>query len=61
MNRLEVSPSRGDNYGSLVRGFIQPPEDGRYRFFLSGDDETLFKLSTDQSADNAQVIARVPS
>ncbi|MCD1647048.1 PA14 domain-containing protein [Marinobacter adhaerens] len=61
LNRLEVSDGRGDNYGSLVRGYIEPPADGFYRFFVSGDDETQFFLSTDQSAANASLVATVPS
>lgn len=61
LNRLAVPDGRGDNYGSLVRGYIEPPTDGLYRFFVSGDDETQFFLSTDQSAANASLIATVPS
>lgn len=61
LNRLEVPDGRGDNYGSLVRGYIEPPTDGFYRFFVSGDDETQFFLSSDQSAANASLVATVPS
>ncbi|WP_166268459.1 PA14 domain-containing protein [Marinobacter caseinilyticus] len=61
LTRLERAGNRGDNYGSLVRGYLQAPADGSYRFFVSGDDETRFLLSTDQSAGNAKVIASVPS
>ena len=61
LNRLEVPDGRGDNYGSLVRGYIKPPADGLYRFFVSGDDETQFLLSTDQSGSNSKLVATVPS
>ncbi len=59
INRLEVSANRSDNYGSLVRGYIQPPVDGQYRFFVSGDDQTQLLLSTGQSAADAEVVASV--
>src|SRR5690554_4324412 len=46
LNRLEGPVNRRNNYGTLVRGYITPPSDGRYRFFVSGDDETQFFFST---------------
>ena len=61
LNRLEAPTDRADNYGSFVRGYIQPPTTGSYRFFVSGDDQTQFALSSNQSASNAQTVASVPS
>lgn len=61
LSELEVSSSRADNYASLVRGYIEPPITGTYRFFVSGDDQTTFSLSTDRLALNSRVIASVPS
>lgn len=59
--RFESAANRGNNYGTLVRGYIQPPASGRYRFFVSGDDETQFFLSLTTSAEDAQRVASVPS
>lgn len=60
LTELKVPGNRADNYGSLVRGFITPPVDGSYRFFLSGDDETELWLSTSDQAADARTIASVP-
>jgi len=59
ISRLDVPSGRSDNYGSLVRGYIQPPVDGQYRFFVSGDDQTQFLLSSGQSSADAEVVASV--
>ncbi|ODM32271.1 hypothetical protein A6779_09075 [Marinobacter adhaerens] len=59
LTRLSVSPNRADNYGSLVRGFIEAPASGLYKFYVSGDDETQFLLSPSQNASDARVIASV--
>ena len=37
---LDSPRNRGDNFGALVRGYIEPPLDGAYRFYITGDDET---------------------
>lgn len=60
LTSLQVPERRADNYGSLVRGFIQPPADGNYRFFVSGDDETQFWLSTSDNPEDATLEALVP-
>lgn len=60
LTTLEGPSNRGDNYGTLVRGYLTPPETGQYQFFVSGDDETRLSLSTSQSIDNATEIASVP-
>jgi len=60
LTELRVPGSRADNYGSLVRGFITPPVDGDYRFFVSGDDETELWLSTSDQPEDARTIASVP-
>lgn len=61
LSQLEVPSNRADNYASLVRGYIEPPVTGTYRFYVSGDDETRFSLSTDASAASLSTIASVPS
>ena len=60
LNELRGPQNRADYYGSLVRGFIIPPEDGTYRFFVSGDDDTQLWLSTNDNPENIQMIGSVP-
>ncbi|MDX1754893.1 MAG: PA14 domain-containing protein [Marinobacter sp.] len=57
---LHQSARRGDDYGTFIRGYIEPPVDGSYRFFTSGDDETQFWLSTSTSPDDKALVATVP-
>ncbi|WP_336366658.1 PA14 domain-containing protein [Marinobacter sp. C2H3] len=60
LTQLAQSVSQGDNYGTLVRGYITPPETGQYQFFLSSDDESEFSLSTSSASSDARLIATVP-
>ncbi|WP_158538963.1 PA14 domain-containing protein [Marinobacter vulgaris] len=59
LTELRSPQSRGDNYGSLVRGYVIPPTDGRYTFFVAGDDETQFWLSTSKNPASAELTASV--
>lgn len=43
-----------NNIGSLVQGYLTVPETGNYRFNVSGDDGTIFFLSSDASIENKQ-------
>jgi|SRR5690554_1870153 len=56
---LDSPRNRGDNFGALVRGYIEPPVNGDYRFYVTGDDETQFFLSTSERSDNGELIASV--
>ncbi|AKV98548.1 hypothetical protein ACP86_21845 [Marinobacter sp. CP1] len=60
LTSLSGPTERGDNYGTLVRGFIEAPVSGEYRFFVSGDDETEFWLSPSRSTAEATLLATVP-
>ncbi len=57
---LDSPRNRGDNFGALVRGYIEPPMDGAYRFYITGDDETQLFLSSSDRSDNGELIASVP-
>lgn len=57
---LDSPRNRGDNFGALVRGYIEPPLDGDYRFHITGDDETLLYLSSSERSDNGELVASVP-
>ncbi len=49
-----------DNYGTRVRGVLYPPATGDYTFWIASDDSSQLLLSTDNSPENASVIAIVP-
>jgi hypothetical protein len=46
-----------EQYGSRIRGWLFPPETGDYTFWIAAEDEGELRLSTDQDAANAVVIA----
>ena len=48
-----------DRYGERIRGFVVAPETGNYRFWISGDDQASFRLSTDTRTSNLREVARV--
>jgi hypothetical protein len=43
-----------DNYGTLVQGFLTVPVTGNYEFNLTGDGQTFFFLSSNDSLENKQ-------
>ncbi len=59
-SELRRPTGRGDNYGSLVRGYILPPTTGLYTFSVSGDDETEFWLSSSEEVSQKSKTASVP-
>lgn len=56
LKRLSMS-NHGDNYGSVIRGYLIPPTSGNYTFWIAGDDQADIRLSTDTDSANASVIA----
>lgn len=57
----EIPKDVGDNYGTRVRGYLHPPQTGKYTFWISSDDASELLLSTDESPDNAVKICYVSS
>jgi fibronectin type 3 domain-containing protein len=51
----------GDNYGTRIRGYVIPPANGSYTFWLTGDDSAELWLSTDADPANKTLIASVQS
>lgn len=47
-----------DNYIQRMRGYVVPPVDGAYTFWIAGDDEAELRLSNDGTAGNLRLIAR---
>ncbi|MEZ4930904.1 MAG: LamG-like jellyroll fold domain-containing protein [Saprospiraceae bacterium] len=48
-----------DSYGTRVYGYIVPSLSGNYTFNITGDDDVLFYLSTDESYINKQLVAYI--
>lgn len=61
LTSLEDPENRAEYYGSFVRGFIEPPATGEYRFYISGNDQAEFWLSTSESPDDADLLAMTPA
>lgn len=54
------SPSGvAEEYGSRLRGYICPPQNGDYIFWVSSDDASELWLSTDDNPNNKVKIAQV--
>lgn len=50
-----------ENHGTRLRGYLIPPSDGQYTFWVAADDSAELLLSTDAISDNATLIASVPA
>ena len=48
-----------DNYGATVRGYLYPPADGDYTFWITSDNGSEFLLSTDEDPDNSSIVCQV--
>gem|GEM_PF-747118 len=48
-----------DSYGTRVRGYLVPPQDGSYTFWIASDDQSQLWLSSDSTSANAVQIASV--
>ncbi|MBK8046736.1 MAG: hypothetical protein IPK16_06205 [Anaerolineales bacterium] len=44
-------PRGGNDYGVRIRGYLLPPVDGDYRFWIAADDRGALFLSTDETPD----------
>jgi hypothetical protein len=50
-----------EGYGTRLTGFLIPPVDGNYTFYMHSDDNGELWLSTDDQPANAVMIAREPT
>ncbi|MEM7332510.1 MAG: putative Ig domain-containing protein [Chloroflexota bacterium] len=50
-----------NNYGTRMRGFLAPPVDGLYTFWIAGDDQAELWLSSNLDPAEAVRIANAPS
>jgi len=51
--------SNADNQGTRIRGYVYPPADGNYTFWIASDDSSQLLLSTDADPCHAVQIAYV--
>ncbi|MGF7081528.1 PA14 domain-containing protein [Mucilaginibacter sp. UYCu711] len=58
---LEGPLNVGYNYGARIRGYIYPPADGHYTFWIAADDSGELWLSTDDNPANKTKIASTES
>ncbi|HIJ51708.1 MAG TPA: hypothetical protein HPP66_00960, partial [Planctomycetes bacterium] len=56
---FETPTSSGDNYGQRCHGFLHPPANGDYTFWIASDDGSELWLSTDTNPANKSMIANV--
>jgi regulation of enolase protein 1 (concanavalin A-like superfamily) len=56
---FEGTAAQGDNYGSMMQGFLEAPQTGAYTFWIASDDGSELWLSTDTNPGNAQKICNV--
>ena len=58
-NNPRDNVSWGDDYGERISGFLIAPKTGNYRFYVSGDDQASFRLSSNERTSGLRTIARV--
>jgi len=57
LTQLEYA-SRGSQYGARIRGFLIPPQDGNYTFWIASDDGSELWLSpTDNPKDKTRIAS----
>ena len=49
----------GKDYGVRIRGYLHPPVDGDYHFWIASDDSSELWLSTNEDAQNKRYLAGV--
>ncbi|HEY0055972.1 MAG TPA: LamG-like jellyroll fold domain-containing protein, partial [Pedobacter sp.] len=59
LRSFETPEDVGDDYVSRISGYISPPENGNYTFYLSSDDDSRLYLSTSSDSSLKVLIASV--
>ncbi|HIJ54121.1 MAG TPA: hypothetical protein HPP66_13385, partial [Planctomycetes bacterium] len=57
LTTFETPTDWADYYGARLRGYLHPPTNGSYTFWISSDDASELWLSTDEDPSNAVCIA----
>lgn len=56
---FEIPQNRGSKYGTRMRGFVVPPQTGKYTFWIASRDASELYLSTDENPATKTRIAWV--
>jgi hypothetical protein len=59
INTLEGPTNWADSYGQRISGYLYPPADGNYTFWIASDANSELWLSTDGTPENTSLIAEV--
>ena len=59
MEEMKMPYYFGDEYGTLVKGYIRVPKTGNYTFNVTGDDDVRLFLSTNSNPSNINLIASI--
>ena len=54
---VEGTSNWGENYGSQLEGWLEAPQDGAYRFWLAGSDDSQLWLGTNANPASRRLIA----
>ncbi len=57
--KFELQEDSDDNYGTRLRGYFTPSEDGSYTFYIASDDSSELYLSPDEKPYRKELIAKV--
>ncbi len=61
LTSFEGPTNWADNYGTRISGYLHPPADGNYKFWIASDNDSELWLSTDSDPNHATKIAYVLS
>lgn len=61
LNSFQIPSPWGSHYGARVHGILYPPITGDYTLWIASDGQSELWLSSDASASNLSMIAKVPS
>src|SRR5260370_1188626 len=59
-NSFEAPTDWAKHYLTRMHGFLRPPTDGKYTFWIAGDDEAELFLGSSGDSTNARQIAFAP-
>lgn len=60
LNNFMTPIDVADEYGARIIGYVHPPTNGDYRFWIAGDDYCELWLSSDSTFAHRKLIAEVP-
>jgi hypothetical protein len=60
ITKLQGPTNWADDYGTSIRGYVIPPVDGNYIFWIASDANSELWLSTNNNPANVVLIAYIP-